>query len=419
MTPFIYKKNSLYCESLSVARIVKELGTPCYIYSYHAFVEQFQKIKKAFAPVDPLICFAMKANDNLAVVKTLVDQGAGCDIVSGGELTKALKVKADPKKIVFASVGKTEEEIIAALNAGILLFNVESRPELDEINRLAKKLKKHACAALRVNPDVAAATHDRIMTGTLNKKFGLDLATARTILTNQSAWPNVEISGIHMHIGSQIKTVQPYVEAMERILQFLHDLKVAGVTLKYFDVGGGFGISYDENHPEHIEDFAKALIPLLKQTGLKIIMEPGRFISGNSGIFITKTLYIKDNGVKKFIIVDAGMNDLPRPSLYDAHHEIIPVKIDPAAKTDTFDVVGPICESGDFFAKKRMMPIVKNGDLLAIKSAGAYCYAMSSNYNVRPRAPEVMVKGNKFAVIKKRETIKDLMKGEKIPDFLK
>lgn len=416
---FHYKNNLLYCENIRVDRIIKELGTPCYIYSYHAFVEQFERIRKTFAPVDPLICFAMKANDNLAVVKTLVNQGAGCDIVSGGELIKALKAKADPKKIVFASVGKTEAEITDALNAGILLFNVESQPELDEINRLAKKLKKQAGVALRVNPDVEAATHDRITTGTLNKKFGLDLATAKAILMNQKAWPHVEISGIHMHIGSQIKTAAPYVEAMNRILAFLNELKTAGVTLKYFDMGGGFGISYDENHPEHIEDFAKALLPLLKQTGLKIIMEPGRFIAGNSGIFITETLYVKDNGVKKFIIVDAGMNDLPRPSLYDAHHEIIPVKNNPAAHTDTFDVVGPICESGDFFAKKRLMPLVKHGDLLAIKSAGAYCYVMGSNYNVRGRAPEVMVKGNKFSVIKKRETIKDLMKGETIPEFLK
>jgi diaminopimelate decarboxylase len=416
---FPHKNNSLYCEGVRVERIIKELGTPCYIYSYHAFVDQFSRIKSAFAPVDPLICFAMKANDNLAVVKTLVNQGAGCDIVSGGELAKALKAKADPKKIVFASVGKTEEEITAALNAGILLFNVESQPELDSINRLAKKLKRRAGAALRVNPDVAAATHERIMTGTLNKKFGLDLATAKAILINQKTWPSVDINGIHMHIGSQIKTIEPYVEAMNRLLPFLADLKAACVALKYFDVGGGFGISYDENHPEHIEDFAKALIPLLKRTDLKIIMEPGRFISGNSGIFVTKMLYIKDNGVKKFMIVDAGMNDLPRPSLYDAHHEIVPVKTDPDAKTDTFDVVGPICESGDFFAKKRVLPVVKQGDLMAIKSAGAYCYAMSSNYNVRPRAPEVMVKGNQFVVIKKRETIKDLMRGETIPQFIK
>lgn len=416
---FHYKNNLLYCENIRVDRIIKELGTPCYIYSYHAFVEQFERIRNAFAPVDPLICFAMKANDNLAVVKTLVSQGAGCDIVSGGELIKALKAKADPKKIVFASVGKTEAEITDALNAGILLFNVESQPELNEINRLARKLKKQAGVALRVNPDVEAATHDRIMTGTLNKKFGLDLATAKAILMNQKAWPNVEISGIHMHIGSQIKTAAPYIEALNRILAFLNELKVAGVTLKYFDMGGGFGISYDENHPEHIEDFAKALVPLLKKTGLKIIIEPGRFIAGNSGIFITETLYVKDNGVKKFIIVDAGMNDLPRPSLYDAHHEIIPVKIDPVAQTDIFDVVGPICESGDFFAKKRTMPVVKRNDLLAIKSAGAYCYVMGSNYNVRGRAPEVMVKGNKFSVIKKRETIKDLMKGETIPEFIK
>lgn len=417
MSQFKYKNNSLFCENISVSRITKEVGTPCYIYSHKAFVDHFQRIKKAFAPVDPLICYAMKTNDNLAVVKTLVDQGAGCDIVSGGELYKALKVKADPQKIVFASVGKTDKEITAALKAGILFFNVESLPELDRINMIAKKMKTRARIALRINPDVKAATHERITTGTLCKKFGIDLETAEKIMLNQQKHPHVEVTGLHMHIGSQITSVEPYVTAMTKVIAFLDKLTKEDIYLQYFDLGGGFGIDYDGTPADSIEDFAKALIPLLKETGLNIVMEPGRYIAGNAGIFVTETLYIKDNGVKKFIIVDGGMNDFPRPSLYDAYHDIIPVK-KTSAKTDIVDVVGPICESGDFFAKGRSLPNIKQGDLLALKSAGAYCYVMASNYNVRGRAPEVMVKGNKFAVIKKRETIKDLIKGEYIPEFL-
>lgn len=415
---FQYKNHTLYCENVSVARIIQQLQTPCYIYSYRALIEQFQRIQKAFQAVNPLICYAMKANDNLAVIKTLIDQGAGCDIVSGGELAKALKAKANSKKIVFASVGKTDEEITAALKAGILFFNVESLAELTTIDQLAKTLKKTARVALRINPDIHAPTHDRIVTGTLDKKFGIDLNTARSILQNRSRYAHTDICGIHMHIGSQIKTTAPYVHAVNRVAAFLKELANENIHLTYFNMGGGFGISYDEHHPEHIEEFAAALIPILKSMNLKIIMEPGRFLTGNAGIFITKTLYIKDNGVKKFIIVDAGMNDFPRPSLYDAHHEIIPVKQTDLAPADIFDIVGPICESGDFFAKARPMPAVQRGDLLAIKSAGAYCYAMASNYNVRGRAPEVMVKGNVYAVIKKRETIRDLMRGESIPDFL-
>jgi len=417
MEYFRYRNNALYCENVSISRIVKEIGTPCYIYSYNAFIEQFQRLKKAFTAVNPLICFALKANDDLAVIKTMLKQGAGCDIVSGGELHKALKIKADPKKIVFASVGKTDPEINAALKAGILFFNVESRPELERIDRLAKKAKKRAGVALRINPDIKAPTHDRIVTGTLEKKFGLDLATAKTVLRQRDRYPNVEISGIHMHIGSQITVVKPYVDALKRVIRFLDELTREKIYLQYFDMGGGFGIDYGDKQTVTIEQFAKAILPLLKETGLNIILEPGRFLTGNAGIFVIETLYIKDNGVKKFVIVDAGMNDFPRPSLYNAYHAIIPVKKTSTQK-DVFDVVGPICESGDFFAKDRRMPVVQPGDLLALKSAGAYCHVMASNYNVRGRAPEVMVRGNTFEIIRKRETINDLMRGEQIPEFL-
>jgi diaminopimelate decarboxylase len=381
-------------------------------------VEQFQRVRKAFAALNPLVCFSMKANDNSAVLKTLMKQGAGFDIVSGGALVKTQKLKADPQKIVFASVVKTEDEIIAGLKAGVLFFTVESLPELENINRLAKKLGVRAAIALRINPDVKAVTHERIVTGTLDKKFGLDLTTAKDILLHQTPYTHVDINGIHMHIGSQITDVTPYVTALKRVIKFLDDLTRQDVYVKYLDLGGGFGINYDGSSVAPIETFAKALIPLLEETGLDIIVEPGRFICGNAGIFVTQTLYVKDNGVKKFLIVDSGMNDFPRPSLYDAYHEIIPVKKTSSTKRDTVDVVGPICESGDYFAKKRRMPVVKQGDLLALKGAGAYCAVMASNYNSRGRAPEVMVKGNRFHIVKKRETIQDLMKEESLPKFI-
>ncbi len=418
MHDFKYKNGELYCESVKVSSIAKKVGTPFYLYSYKTLIDHFNKIKEAFKKIDPIICFAMKSNDNMAVVKALVDQGAGCDIVSGGELKKAIKVGADPKKIAFASTGKTEEEITDAIKAGILFFNVESLPELEEINRIAKKLKKKTQVALRINPDVKAATHDRITTGTLTKKFGIDLKTAHKVLKTQEKYPFVNINGIHMHIGSQITSSEPYIKALKKVIVFLDELTKDDIYLEYFDLGGGLGINYKDEKAQTAKEFAKDVMPLLEETGLKIIMEPGRFISGNAGIFVTKALYLKDNGVKKFFIVDAGMNDLMRPSLYDAYHEIVPVKKTRAKKMKV-DVVGPICESGDYFAKDRMLPKVDAGDLLAIMGTGAYGYVMASNYNVRPRPVEVMVKGNKFEVIKERETFKDLIKGEKIPAFLK
>lgn len=418
MNAFIHKNGELYCESVKVNTIASKVGTPCYIYSYNSLVDQFHSIKEAFKKNNPIICFAMKANDNMAVVKALVDQGAGCDIVSVGELKKALKVKADPKKICFASVGKTEEEITAAIKAGILFFNVESLPELEEINRIAKKMKKKTQVALRINPDVKAATHDSISTGTLKKKFGIDLTTTTKILKNQKKYPFVTINGIHMHIGSQIITSKPFVEALKKVNTYLETLKKDGITLEYLDIGGGLGILYKNEKLDSIKTFAQAIIPELEKTGLKIIMEPGRYIAGNSGIFVTEVIHLKDNGVKKFLIVDGGMNDLIRPTLYDAYHEIAPLK-KKSSKKIKVDVVGPICESGDYFAKDRLLPAMNKGDRLAIFSAGAYGYVMASNYNVRGRAPEIMVKGNKWEIIKERETFNDLIRGEKIPTFLK
>lgn len=418
MSEFHYVHNDLYCEGIKVSTVSQAVGTPFYLYSHRALVNQYRKIQKALTQIHPLICFAMKSNDNLAVIKTMVDLGAGFDIVSIGELKKALRAKADPQRIVFASVGKTEEEIIYALKTGILLFNVESLPELKAIQRIAHRLGKIAPVALRINPEVAAPTHDFIATGTLENKFGLDLSTARNILKNLRAYPQIAMKGIHIHIGSQITDIEPFVKAIKKALHFIRALRQEGISLKYFNMGGGMGIAYKKEKPFNIQAFARCIVPLLEKTGLSLIMEPGRYIVGHAGIFVTKVLYVKNNGLKKFLIVDGGMNDLIRPTLYHAYHEIVPLKKRRTTK-DIFDVVGPICESGDFFARNRRLPVMKAGDLLAVMTAGAYGYVMSSHYNVRGRVPEVLVKGRRFAVTRKRETFSDLVRGETIPQFLK
>ena len=417
MHDFKYKNGELYCESVKVSTIAHKVGTPCYIYSHHTLVDHFTKIKRAFAKLEPLICYAMKANDNLAVLRTLHREGAGFDIVSVGELKKALKIGADPKKIVFASVGKTEEEIIAAIRAGILLFNVESQPELEHINRIAGKMRKNVQAALRINPDIEAPTHAKITTGSLKNKFGIDLKTSKKILKSRQRYANLTINGIHIHIGSQITVGAPFVKAVRRAVRFIGELDIEGISIQYLDIGGGLGIIYKNERPQTAAQYAQKIVPLLEKTGLRLIMEPGRFIAGNAGIFVTRKLYLKDNGVKKFMIVDGGMNDLVRPSLYDAYHEIVPLRRN-ASRNVRVDVVGPICESGDVFAKDRLVANVKDGELLAIMSAGAYGYVMSSNYNVRGRGPEIIVKGNRYAVTKPRETFEDLIRGEKVPDFI-
>ncbi len=418
MADFRFTNKELYCEGLKVSTIASRVGTPFYLYSYHKLVTNFNEIKKAFSPINPLVCFAMKSNDNMAVIKALAKEGAGFDIVSGGELQKALLAQADPRKIVFASVGKTDEEIILAIKNGILFFNVESEPELVEINRLAKKLNKTVQAALRINPDVSAATHDKITTGTLQKKFGIDLKTALRMIKSSSKYSSVKIKGLHIHIGSQITTVEPYVKALSKVSSFIEEVRAAGGKLEYLNLGGGIGISYTGEKVPQPKDYAQRLLPILKKVGLKIIIEPGRYISATAGIFVTKVIFVKDNGVKKFVIVDAGMNDLVRPSLYDAYHEIIPLK-STRNKRIKVDVVGPICESGDFFAHGRMLPELKRGDLIAIMDAGAYGYVMSSNYNVRGKVAEIMVKGNQMSIVKERESFKQLIAGENIPNFLK
>ena len=421
MHEFKYKGNEFYCEDVRVSEIAEKAGTPVYIYSYKTLRDHYRKIKDAFKSIKPLICFSMKSNSNLAVLSALVKEGSGLDIVSGGELYRAMKVGVDPKKIVYASVGKTSNEIKKAIQAGILIFNVESLPELIMINSVCRKLgnvRHRMFVSIRVNPDVEVRTHKYITTGKKETKFGLDIDTAKELFRNRKELPDIDMAGVHIHIGSQIIEPEPFIKSIGRLLPFIRDLKKMGVALRWFNIGGGLGITYKEEKPQTARDFARVVLPLLKKTGLKIILEPGRFIAGNSGILVTRVTYLKETPTKRFVIVDAGMNDLIRPSLYDAYHDIVPlVRQKEGVKKMVADVVGPICESGDFLAKDRELPELVAGNLLAVMGAGAYGFTMSSNYNSRPRAPEVMVKGNRFYIVRKRETNQDLIRGESIPEY--
>ncbi|MFC1592495.1 diaminopimelate decarboxylase [Candidatus Omnitrophota bacterium] len=414
MHEFKYRHNQLYCEDLQIKDLVRRFSTPVYIYSQKTLLDHYAKLKRAFKSINPLICFSVKANSNLSILKSLVQCGAGLDIVSGGELFRALEAGCSRNKIVYASVGKTSEEIREAIKAGILFFNVESLPELENINRIAKLLKKKARAALRINPGVKPATHKFITTGEITNKFGIDLKTAYDILKNRRYFANVDIAGLHMHIGSQITQSTAFVKAITRVAQFAGQLKTEGINLQYLNIGGGLGIIYDKETPQTASDFARRVLPTLRKTGLKIILEPGRFIAGNAGIFVVKVLYIKNTPKKKFVIVDGAMNDLIRPALYGAYHKILPLRVTGygAEDTENYDVVGPVCESGDFFAEGRVMPRIHEGDLLAIMSSGAYGFSMSSNYNSRLRAAEVIVNKNKAYLIRKRETYEDLIRNE-------
>ncbi|MEW6170364.1 MAG: diaminopimelate decarboxylase [Candidatus Omnitrophota bacterium] len=418
MHEFRYKNHELFCEELKIKDIADKVGTPFYLYSYKTIIDHYQKIKAAFREVSPLICFSMKSNSNLAICKALVNEGSGLDIVSGGELYKALKVGVDPKKIVYASVGKTQKEIETAIKNNILLFNVESIPELELINKVARNLNKKVDVSLRINPEVEPDTHYYIKTAKKESKFGIDFKLAESIFINRKKYTSVNIVGLHLHIGSQITQAKPFVQAINKVVGLIKKLEKKSIKLKYLNIGGGLGIIYDKEKPQTAQEFAKAVLPILKRANLKIILEPGRFIVGNGGILVTKVTYVKKTKAKKFAIVDSGMNDLIRPSLYEAYHEILPVyeKKGPKFK---YDIVGPICESGDFFGKNRNLVELRSGDYLAIMSAGAYGFSMSSNYNSRPRVLEVMVKENKFFIIRNRETYQDLVRLEKIPSFLK
>lgn len=412
---FKYIGGELYAEGVPVRVLAGKYGTPLYVYSHGTLVRHIKAYKDAFKGFPHVVCFALKANSNLALLKVLASNGAGADIVSGGELYRALKAGIPPSRIVYAGVGKTEDEIRYALKSRILMFNVESGAELYEINRVAGLMKLKAPVALRVNPDVDPQTHPYIATGLRKHKFGIPIDEALEHYKAALGLKNIEVVGIHKHIGSQIEKLSPFVDALKSILLLVDSL---GNAVRYLDIGGGLGIPYKDETPPEPEELAKGIIPLLKGRDLTLLLEPGRSITGNAGVLVTKALYLKKNSdAKTFVIVDAGMNDLLRPALYDAYHEILPVAKKRAKKVLS-DVVGPICESGDFLARDRMLQAVSPGDYLAVMSAGAYAFTMSSNYNSRPRAAEVMVKGNRHFLIRKRETYEDLVRGESIPASL-
>ncbi len=411
MHHFWYNKNKLYCEDVPVADIAKKVGTPFYLYSQSTLERHFKTFDLAFGLLPHLTCYAVKANSNLAILSLFRRLGAGFDIVSGGELMRALRAGADPEKIVFSGVGKTEDEIDLALNTGILQFNVESPAELDIIDARAAVAGKPARIALRVNPNVDPKTHPYIATGLREHKFGVAIEAAPELYRKASRSPHLKITGIGFHIGSQITRVEPFVEALSRLKDVVTALRDGGLQIDYLDLGGGLGITYNDEVPPHPDDYGKAVLDLVRDMGCTVLLEPGRVLVGNAGILVTKVLLTKKNGGKTFVIVDAGMNDLMRPSLYGSYHAIQPETLRGRGRCSA-DVVGPICESGDFLARDRDMPVVRPRDLLAVMSAGAYGFVLSSNYNSRPRAPEVMVRGKRMKVIRKREVFKDLVRGE-------
>lgn len=414
---FQYKGKSLYAEGVPISKIAKTVGTPTYIYSLRTLKRHYHAFADAFSSVDNIICYSVKANSNLSVLSTLAGEGSGFDIVSGGELFRALKAGGDPKTIVFSGVGKREDEIEYALKSRILLFNVESAGELRLINKVAGRLKRKAGVAIRINPNVDAKTHPYISTGLKKNKFGIETREALgEYIYAKKRLKNLRLLGVDCHIGSQITALGPFIDALKKTRTFIGKLRKEGIEISYLDLGGGLGITYDNENAPHPSKYGEAIIEGTKGLGVTLIFEPGRAIAGNAGILVTSVLYTKKGSTKNFVIVDAGMNDLSRPSLYDAYHGILPVKT-PAkgARKVKVDIVGPICESADFLAKDRMLPPFKEGDLIAIMSAGAYGFTMSSNYNSRPRASEVMVDAKEFSIIRKRESLKDLINGETLP----
>ncbi len=419
MHNFEYRRGELYCEEVSISQITKDVGTPCYVYSHATLTRHFRVYDGAFKNIPHIIAFAMKANSNLAILRLMAKEGSGVDIVSGGELFRALKAGVPPSKIVFAGVGKNADEIRDALKADILMFNVESSAELQAVNDVAASIGKKARVALRINPDIDPKTHPYISTGLKKSKFGIASDRAVEEFTLASSLSHIEVVGVHAHIGSQLTDVTPFVESLKKVITLIGALREQGIPITYLNIGGGLGIVYNDEKPPLPQDLADAVAPLVKDLKLTLVMEPGRVIVGNAGILVTKALYEKVGEAKRFIIVDAAMNDLIRPSLYSAYHEIRPVSESLLQRPKHMvDVVGPVCESGDFLAKDRSFPEVKPGDLLAVMSAGAYGFVMASNYNSRPRVPEVLVNKSEVHVIKARETYEDLVKGEMIPAYL-
>lgn len=419
MNNFEYRHGELYCEQVPVSRIAKELGTPCYVYSHATLVRHFKAYDNAFKNIPHIVAFAMKANSNLAILRLMAKEGSGADIVSGGELFRALKAGIPASKIIFAGVGKSAEEIRDALKADILMFNIESSAEIHALNEVAASVGKKARIALRINPDVDPKTHPYISTGMKKSKFGIAADRALEEYKMASSLSHIDIVGVHAHIGSQLTDVTPFVDSLKKVVALIDTLKGQGIHIRYLNIGGGLGITYDAEKPPLPQDLADAISPLVKDLGLTLVMEPGRVIVGNAGILVTKALYRKEGEAKTFVIVDAAMNDLIRPSLYGAYHEIRPLD-EAAARRDKqqVDIVGPVCESGDFLAKDRLLATIQPGELLAVMSAGAYGFVMASNYNSRPRVPEALIKDGEIHVIRARETYDDLIKGETIPAFL-
>jgi diaminopimelate decarboxylase len=422
---FNYKNGRLLAEEVDVEKIAASVGTPVYIYSKATILDHYEKVKKAYAAIDTTICYSIKAAGNINILKIFARLGSGFDIVSGGELYRAQQAGADMKKIVFAGVGKTDEEITAALKAGIDYFNIESEAELENLIKLAKETGIKTKAALRVNPDVDPKTHKLITTGKKETKFGVDIERAQKVFEQYGRNDYVNLCAIHVHLGSGGKTIDPYCEAVKKVLPLIDTLRKKGFKIEALDLGGGYGADYQTDTVPTAADYAEGIVPLLKDKNLKLILEPGKSIMANAGILLTKVLYLKQGGKKKFVIVDAGMNDLIRPHLYDAFHFIWPAKVEDrfsyVKRTEKLDIkglefvdiVGPICEGTDFFAKDRAIPPVNRGDLIAIFTAGAYGFTMASNYNARPLPAEVLVDGKNFKVIRKRQTYEDIIALEK------
>ena len=433
MHDFRYVGNKLRCEHVLIESLVRKFGTPLYVYSQHTLSDHFQKLDQALAPLDHLICYAMKANSNAAVMRTLANLGGGFDTVSEGELRRVIAAGGNPKKCVFAGVGKTEQEIEFALRKGIYCFNVESEAELVRINKVAGRLKKVAPVAVRVNPNVDAGTHAKITTGTYENKFGIAFEQVEGVYARASKLKNLRLRGLQMHIGSQLTQVKPFELAVKKVLPLVAKL-AKKYKFEFFSIGGGLGIVYDPALESGSQEwwrsakakdiltpalYAATLVPLLRPLGLRILVEPGRFIVGNAGILVTRVEYVKRTGKKNFVIVDAAMNDLIRPAFYDSFHEIVPLSRNGRHALISSDVVGPICESGDYFAKNRPLPKVVEGDHLALLSAGAYGFVMASNYNSRGMAAEVLVNGNKAALVRVRQKVETIWESEKIPTWLK
>lgn len=410
---FEYRDNQLFAESVPLTEIASEFGTPCYVYSSATIRTTYQAFDHAFGQRDHLICYAVKANSNLAILNLLACLGSGFDIVSGGELQRILKAGGNPQKTVFSGVGKTLEEIRAALAANILCFNVESEMELMVLNEIAGQMGKIAPISLRVNPDVDANTHPYISTGMKENKFGIPAAEAERIYSLAHQLPHIQVSGLDCHIGSQLTEIAPFIEAADKMLDLLSRLQATGVTIKHLDLGGGLGIRYDRESPPSIEAYIKALCTAAKNYPQQLLIEPGRSMVGNAGLLLTRVHYLKHTSHRNFAIVDAAMNDMLRPALYQAYHSILPVA-KRTGEMQTYQIVGPVCETGDFLGHDRNLVLTKN-DLLAVMSAGAYGMSMSSNYNTRPRAAEVMVDGSTVHLIRARETVEDLYALEKLP----